>query len=75
MFIDAIRAMTDDEILDAIEDQKERMWLLRRDHATGELKDTNSFGRVKRDIARLKTVLHERQLAAQVAASEEENNA
>ena len=75
MYVEKIREMTDDEILDAIEDQKEMMWALRRDVATGELKDTNTFGRVKRDIARLKTVIREREIATEMAAYEEVNDA
>lgn len=57
-----IRAMSDEDILDALEDKKEEMWRLRLQQSTGELKDTNSFTKVRRDIARLKTILRERQL-------------
>ncbi len=60
-----IRAMSDDDILNALEDKKEELWRLRLQLSTGELKDTNSFTKVRRDIARLKTILHERQLAEQ----------
>lgn len=65
MLMDEIRAMTDEEILDAIEDKKNDMWTLRLQKATGELKDTNLYGRARRDVARLKTVLRERELAAE----------
>lgn len=60
-----IRAMSNDDILNALEDKKEELWRLRLQLSTGELKDTNSFTKVRRDIARLKTILHERQLAEQ----------
>jgi large subunit ribosomal protein L29 len=65
-----IRALSDNEILDAVEDAKEEMWILRRDAVTGELKDMNTFRRTKRKLARLKTVLRERELAAQMASEE-----
>jgi large subunit ribosomal protein L29 len=67
MHVSEIRAMSDDEILDAVEDTKEEMWVLRRNAVTGELKDMNVFRQTKRKLARLKTVLRERELAAQMA--------
>jgi large subunit ribosomal protein L29 len=70
MNIREIREMTDEEILNALEDQKEAMFNFRFQQASGQLEDTNAPGRVKRDVARLKFVLHERQLAAQVVKKE-----
>jgi large subunit ribosomal protein L29 len=68
-----IRALSDEKILDRIEDLKEAMYILRRDASTGELRDTNQFRQTRRDIARLKTVLRERELAAQIAEKEQGN--
>lgn len=59
-----IRAMNDEEILNAIEDQREALFNLRFQKASGQLEDLNAPGRAQRTIARLKTVLRERQLAA-----------
>ena len=73
MRIDEIRAMSDDAILDSLEDKKEELWVLRRNDVSGELTDTNMFKKVRRDVARLKTVLRERELAAQAVAGEENN--
>lgn len=70
-----IREMTDDAILDAIEDQKQALFNLRFQRATGQLEDSNAIRRAKRDLARLKTILRERQLAAQAAKKEESENA
>lgn len=70
MFADDVRKMTDEQILDAIEDNKEALYVLRRDYSTGELKDTSQFKKARRDIARLRTVLRERQLAADLAQQE-----
>lgn len=74
MHVKEIRALSDSEILDLLEDKKEEMWILRRDKVTGELKDMNAFRNTKRDIARLKTVIRERQLAAKVLSDEEKSN-
>ena len=74
MNVQEIRAMSDEDILDAIEDKKHEMWVLRRDTVIGELKDTNAVHRTRRDVARLKTVLRERQLAAQMLAGKEVND-
>ena len=73
MHTSEIRAMSDDAILDAIEDKMEELWVLRRNDVSGELKDTNMFKKARRDLARLKTVLRERELAAQAVAGDEEN--
>ncbi len=68
-----IREMSDNAILDAIEDQKLAMFNLRFQRATGQLEDTNAIRKVKRDLARLKTILRERQLAAQAVKEEGQN--
>ncbi len=70
MNIKEIREMTDKEILDALEDQKEGQFNLRFQNASGQMEDTNAPRRARRDVARLKTVLRERQLAAQAASKE-----
>jgi large subunit ribosomal protein L29 len=64
-----IREMTDEAILDAIEDHKLAMFNLRFQRATGQMEDTNAPKRARRELARLKTILHERQ-----AANKEGNN-
>jgi large subunit ribosomal protein L29 len=73
MNISEIRELTDEEILNALEDQKEAMFNLRFQNASGQLEDTNGPRRAQRTIARLKTVLRERQLAAQLAGKEGSN--
>ena len=73
MHISEIRALSDDQILDTLEDKMEELWILRRNDVTGELTDTNLFRKVRRDIARMKTVLRERELAAQAVAGRENN--
>jgi len=71
MYIDEIRDMSTEDILDAIEDLKVELYTLRIQKETGELQDTTSFRKARRDVARLKTVLRERELAAELLSSEE----
>ena len=70
MIASDIRSMTDEQILDAMEDQKEAMFNLRFQASSGQLEDPNTLRRTRRDLARLKTVLHERHLAAQAVKKE-----
>jgi large subunit ribosomal protein L29 len=67
---DELRGKTDDQLFDMYEDLKEELYRLRLNHATGELVDTTQFKQTKRTIARLLTILRERELAAQIAETE-----
>lgn len=71
MYVDEIREMSTDDILDTIEDLKVEMYTYRIQKETGEITDTTLFRKTRRDIARLKTVLRERELAAELVANEE----
>jgi large subunit ribosomal protein L29 len=73
MNIVEVRELTNEEILNALEDQKESLFNLRFQKASGQLEDTTAPRRAQRTIARLKTVLRERELAAQVAGKEGSN--
>ncbi len=70
MYIDEIREMSTDAILDAIEDLKVEMYTYRIQKESGELQDTTLFRKTRRDIARLKTALRERELAAELVSTE-----
>jgi large subunit ribosomal protein L29 len=59
-----IRTMTSQEIETKIEETYEELFNLRFQRTIGQVKDTNRLTALKRDIARLKTVLNERKLAA-----------
>ena len=71
MYISEIRDMTTDVILDTLEDLKVEMYTYRIQKETGELSDTTLFRKTRRDIARLKTALRERELAAAQVSGEE----
>jgi len=72
MDIREIRQLSDKELLDAIDDNHEERWKLRFQDATGELKNTNLLRQNRRNLARLKTVLNERQ--AQTTSNKDKNN-
>lgn len=71
MYVDEIREMSTEAILDAIEDLKVEQYTYRVQKETGELQDTTLFRKARRDIARLNTVLRERALAAEIVSEEE----
>ena len=75
MYIDEIRAMSTDDILDKIEDMKVEMYTYRIQKESGELQDTTLFRKTRRDIARMKTALRERELAAELIAEGGANDA
>lgn len=70
MDVREVRELSDEEILNKLEDIKQDMFYKRLDEAAGSLENTNIMKGLKRDIARLKTVLRERELAAQRVSEE-----
>ncbi|MBM4465289.1 MAG: 50S ribosomal protein L29 [Chloroflexi bacterium] len=58
-----IRAMATEEIQHRLDEAQEEFFNLRFQWSTRQLTDTNRLTQVKRDIARLKTILRERELA------------
>jgi large subunit ribosomal protein L29 len=60
-----IREMTEKEILDALEDRREALFNLRFQRASGQLEDETAPRRTQREIARLLTILREKQVASQ----------
>jgi large subunit ribosomal protein L29 len=61
-----IREWTTDEIEHRLEDTARELFTLRRQLNLGRLEDHNQIKRVKRDIARMKTILRERELIAEM---------
>lgn len=59
-----LRQMNDEQLQDRYEDLKEAMYKLRIDHNSGELVDTSQFRQTRKEVARVLTILRERQLAA-----------
>jgi large subunit ribosomal protein L29 len=59
-----IRNLTDGEIETKMEEAYEELFNLRFQLAIGQVKDPSRITLLKRDIARMKTVLNERKLAS-----------
>ncbi|MDH4138557.1 MAG: 50S ribosomal protein L29 [Anaerolineae bacterium] len=57
-----IRAMTSDDLVQRLDDTYEELFNLRFQFSTGQLENFNRLTEVKRDIARLKTIMREREL-------------
>jgi len=57
-----IRAMTPDDLVQRLDDAYEELFNLRFQFSTGQLENFNRLTEVKRDIARLKTIMRERKL-------------
>lgn len=67
-----IRALQTGEIESKLDDAREELFKLRFQIATGSLTDTSRLSVLKRDIARLLTIMRERQIAAGLQAKAEE---
>ena len=63
MKITELRSQNNAELARKLDDAYQEMFNLRFQRATGKLANPARFQGVKRDIARIKTVLRERQLA------------
>ena len=59
-----IRELSAEELSNKLSELKKDLFNLRLQHATNQLDNVNKISEVKRDIARVNTVLRELQLAA-----------
>jgi large subunit ribosomal protein L29 len=64
------REMNEAQIQDKLNEAKAELFNLRIQHSIAQLTNPSRIGVVKRDIARMKTVLRERQIALEIARSE-----
>ena len=64
MKVQDLRQKTDDELNQEVLDLRKEAFNLRFQRASGQLENTARVRQVRRDIARLKTVLHERRASA-----------
>ncbi|MGI6205143.1 MAG: 50S ribosomal protein L29 [Anaerovoracaceae bacterium] len=62
MKMDAIREMTPAELGDELTKQKNELFNLRFQHITGQLENPMRLREVRKDIARIKTVIREKEL-------------
>ena len=63
MMIHEIRNLTDEQLREELEKTQRELMNLRFSAATNQLTDTNQPRAVRRSIARLRTVMRERELA------------
>ncbi|MEJ2559893.1 MAG: 50S ribosomal protein L29 [Anaerolineae bacterium] len=63
-----IRALSTDEVKVRLNDMEEEFFNLRAQFTIGQLENFNRLTELKRDIARLKTILRERELATEFEA-------
>ena len=59
-----VHELRDDELQQKLESLKTELFNLRFSHATGQLSNPLQIQNVRRDIARVKTVIRERELRA-----------
>lgn len=59
-----IRALTNAELANKLDDAHQELFNLRFQNATGQLKNSARTRTVRRDIARIMTILRERELAS-----------
>jgi large subunit ribosomal protein L29 len=64
MKTDEIRGMTPDQLADQLVNLKKEQFNLRFQKATGQVEKTHRVGEVRKDIARIKTVLRTKQAQA-----------
>jgi len=64
MKVHDVRDMTPDQINDKLIELKKEAFNLRFQSATGQLENSAQFRKIRRDVARLKTVLGEKQAEA-----------
>jgi large subunit ribosomal protein L29 len=65
---DELRALPDDELESRLAEQKDELFKLRFKNATGQLDNPARLTVVRRDIARIKTLLRDREIVAAEAA-------
>jgi large subunit ribosomal protein L29 len=65
-----VREMDERELLDNLASAQQELFNLRFQHVTGQLDNYRRLGQVRKDIARINTVLREREIAE---AEQQEN--
>jgi large subunit ribosomal protein L29 len=66
MDVREVRGMTTDDIRRKMDETYEELFNLRFQYVMGQLEDHNRLTALRRDIARMKTILRERELATQM---------
>ena len=75
MRIEEIRNIGKENLLQELEGSERELFNLRFQKATQQLSDTTGIRKTRRNIARIKTVLRERELAAEAQADAQKETA
>lgn len=70
--VDKLDGFTDEKLVTELDNAKKELFNLRFQLATGQLEDHGRLKAVKRDIARIYTILRERELGIRTAPSASE---
>jgi large subunit ribosomal protein L29 len=65
-----IRTLSTDEIRTRLDDVEEEFFNLRTQFTIGQLENFNRLTELKRDVARFKTILRERELAGETVTAD-----
>lgn len=65
MKLSQLREKSQEELLQEVQELSQELFKLRFRHATHQLEDSSQLREVKRNIARVKTILRERELEAE----------
>jgi large subunit ribosomal protein L29 len=69
-----LRNLGDDDLVERLSEAKAEQFNLRFQHVTGQLDNHARLGEVRRDVARLNTLLREREIAAAEALASQGQN-
>ena len=71
-----LRELSDEQLLERAESAKEELFNLRFQLATGQLDDSSSIKKIRHEIARIATLMRQREIeAARLAATDAEPDA
>ena len=65
-----LRDMVDEELLNRLAEAKQELFNLRFQHVTGQLDNYARLGQMKKEVARINTILRDREIAAAEAMEE-----
>ncbi|MEA2971896.1 MAG: large subunit ribosomal protein [Actinomycetota bacterium] len=68
-----LREMDDDELVTRLVEARTELFNFRFQHVTGQLDNYSRLGEVRKEIARINTLLRQREIAAAEAAEAEES--
>ena len=65
-----LRDLNDEALVDRLNDTKQELFNLRFQHVTGQLDNYARLGEMKKEVARINTILRDREIAAAEALEE-----